>query len=157
MNEKSKKKGRKKSLFTILGQFLKKNNSPLYVIRKVRRKVKRIKRGSVRYQKHKEEARILITERILFWNTFYKFSYGRVSIRNQKTRWGSCSSKGNLNFSYRLVFLPMHLVDYIVVHELCHLKEFNHSENFWSLIERELPNYRKSKDELKAYGAKYVG
>jgi len=151
----------KKSPLSILRQFFGKKISSVYVMRRVvkrvKKKIKGIRKGSVRYQRHKEEARKLITERILFWNIFYKFNYGRVSIRNQKTRWGSCSSKGNLNFSYRLVFLPMHLVDYVVVHELCHLKEFNHSENFWALVEKHLSDYRKSKDELKTYGAKYVG
>jgi len=126
-----------------------------FIIRYLVRK-KRPKKVGVFYYKHKEEARVLVLERILFWNKIYNFKYGRVSIKNQKTRWGSCSLKGNLNFSYKLIFLPSHLVDYVIVHELCHLKEFNHGANFWKLVSDALPDCQKNKRELKVSGAKYA-
>jgi len=101
------------------------------------------------YGKHKEDARELVLRRLSYWNQFYGFSWGRIAIRNQKTRWGSCSKKGNLNFSYRLAILPQKLSDYIIVHELCHLKEFNHSKDFWELVARAIPDYRERRKSLQ--------
>jgi predicted metal-dependent hydrolase len=75
--------------------------------------------------------------------------YKRVSIRDQRSRWGSCSAKKNLNFNYRLVHLPPALVDYVIAHELCHLKEFNHAPAFWALLERVMPDARACQAELK--------
>lgn len=104
------------------------------------------------YQKHKEEARKYIEARLAFCNQHYRFSYNRVSIRNQKSRWGSCSKKKNLNFNYRLLFLPPELCDYVVVHELCHLKEMNHGPRFWALVAKTFPNYRVLRRELVKIG-----
>ena len=103
------------------------------------------------YLKHKEAARKFIHERLAHWSSFYPFSYGRVAIKNTKRVWGSCSRKGNLNFSYALLFLPRELADYVIVHELCHLKEHNHSARFWSLVAEALPNYRLLRHELRRY------
>lgn len=102
-----------------------------------------------RYQKNKSEARALVAEKLLKYNKFYNFKYNRVSIRDQKTRWGSCSKKGNLNFNYKLMFLPEELADYIIVHELCHLKEFNHSSHFWAEVSRVFPNHLKLRADLR--------
>lgn len=104
------------------------------------------------YENHKEIARKLVSERILFFNTYYRFRFGTISIRNQKTRWGSCSKKGNLNFNYKVALLSQDLADYIVVHELCHLKEFNHGEDFWRLVESTIPDYRERRGLLKKEG-----
>lgn len=101
-----------------------------------------------RYEKYKEQARTLVHQRLTYYNAFYNYPFGRVSIRDQKSRWGSCSSKGNLNFNYKIIFLPIELVDYIVIHELCHLKEFNHSKRFWTLVEKQCPDYKKKIKEL---------
>jgi len=101
------------------------------------------------YKKHKETARKVITERVEYFARILEYSYGKIAIRNQSTRWGSCSSKGNLNFNYKLVLLPETLRDYVVVHELCHLKEMNHSKDFWKLVENVLPNYRTLRKELQ--------
>lgn len=79
-------------------------------------------------------------------------SYGRITIRNQRTRWGSCSSQGNLNFNCLLLRAPQEVLEYVVVHELCHRKEMNHSPKFWAEVERVLPNYRESKRWLKENG-----
>ena len=79
-------------------------------------------------------------------------SYGRISIREQKTRWGSCSSKGNLNFNWRLIFAPEAVLDYVVVHELAHRKEMNHSPAFYTVVESVLPDYQKARKWLKDNG-----
>ena len=107
------------------------------------------KLGKEDYLKHKEFARTLAHERVEYFNQVYKQSYNRISIRNQKTCWGSCSSKRNLNFNYKIVFLPELLRDYVIVHELCHLQELNHSVKFWALVERVIPNYIEAKRTLQ--------
>jgi len=101
------------------------------------------------YLKNKDEARVLINERLGYFNQEYKYKYNRVSVKNQKTRWGSCSRKGNLNFNYKILFLDKKQIDYIIVHELCHLGELNHSKKFWNLVEKTIPNYREIRRELK--------
>ncbi len=112
------------------------------------KKIKEIKNRED-YLKNKEQARKIAQERLLKYNSYYNFKYNRVSIRNQRTRWGSCSAKGNLNFSYKICKLPNKLTDYIIVHELCHLKEFNHSKNFWRLVSLTIPDYKDCRKELK--------
>ena len=102
------------------------------------------------YQQNKKQAFDLIKEKLENFNELYNFSYGRISIRNQRTRWGSCSRKGNLNFNYKIIFLPEKLADYIVVHELCHLKQFNHSRRFWDLVAKTFPDYREMVRELRS-------
>jgi predicted metal-dependent hydrolase len=101
------------------------------------------------YLLHKESARALVHERLKHWNTFYNFTYGRIAIRNQRSRWGSCSKKGNLNFSYKIALLPPNLADYLIVHELCHIGEFNHSNRFWDLVGRAIPDYKALSKDLK--------
>ncbi len=78
--------------------------------------------------------------------------YGRITIRNPKTRWGSCSAKGNLNFNCLLMLAPPHVIDYVVVHELCHRKEMNHSKQFWTEVARILPDYKTAEAWLKNEG-----
>lgn len=78
---------------------------------------------------------------------------GRVTLREQKTKWGSCSSARNINFNWKLIMAPPQALDYVVVHELCHLYEFNHSPRFWSLVERYQPEYALWKKWLKQNGA----
>ena len=101
------------------------------------------------YLKYKKLAREIAEKKLKYFNQFYNFSYNRISIRNQKTRWGSCSRSGNLNFSYRIIYLSEKLCDYIIIHELCHLGEFNHSKNFWALVERTVPEYKKIRKEIR--------
>lgn len=108
------------------------------------------RKGSTKsYLLHKESACKLVRERLEYFNQFYGFKYNKVAIRNQKTRWGSCSKRGNLNFSYKLALLPPHLADYIIVHELCHLKEFNHSQAFWDLVGKQILNYKDLRNQIK--------
>lgn len=105
------------------------------------------KRGD--FKKYKREAQTFVTKKLLEWNKFYNFSYKNISVKNQKTRWGSCSKRGNLNFNYKILFLPEKLADYIVVHELCHLGELNHSKKFWQLVEKAIPKYKEAKTRLR--------
>ena len=83
-------------------------------------------------------------------------SFGRITIRSQKSRWGSCSAKGNLNFNCLLMLAPPEVRDYVVVHELCHRKQLNHSPAFWSLVEEILPDYRVRKQWLKINGTALI-
>jgi predicted metal-dependent hydrolase len=116
----------------------------IYKIRKVRRK-----KPSPKYLKRREGARGFIHARLEYWNQFYNFKYNRVSIKDTKTRWGSCSKRGNLNFSYKLALMPEHLADYVIVHELCHLKKFNHGPKFWKLVGEAMPDWQERRMELK--------
>lgn len=101
------------------------------------------------YQDKHDLAKQLITARLAYYSKLYGFKYQGLSIRNQRTRWGSCSKTGNLNFNYRLLELPERWRDYIIVHELCHLKEFNHSPRFWSLVAKTFPDHKEIRRGLK--------
>ena len=114
---------------------------------------KRRKRGSSvtkHYQEHKEAARELVLARLQYFNQHYNLKWNRVAIRNQRRCWGSCSSLKNLNFNYKIILLPPHLADYIIVHELCHLKHLHHRQEFWDLVAEQKPNYKTCVAELRA-------
>ena len=100
----------------------------------------------------KREAKRVIPERVAYYAPKIGVSYGRISIRSQKTKWGSCSAEGNLNFNYLLMLAPPEVLDSVVVHELCHRKEMNHSARFWALVASVLPDYKASRKWLKDYG-----
>ena len=100
---------------------------------------------------YKRRARHFVHERLRYWNNHYSFSYNRVAIKNHQKQWGSCSPKKNLNFNFRVLFLPREIADLIIVHELCHLAEMNHSPAFWSLVRQSLPGYQRLEKELKRY------
>lgn len=97
-----------------------------------------------------------IPERVEIFSKLIGVSYGRITIRNQKTRWGSCSGKGNLNFNCLLMLAPSEVIDYVVVHELCHRKEMNHSKAFWEEVEKVFPEYRRCVQWLKNEGVGIV-
>ena len=97
-------------------------------------------------------ARKIFPERTAYFAKCMGVTYNRITIREQKTRWGSCSSAGNLNFNWKLVLMPPELLDYVVVHELAHRKEMNHSPRFWAIVERELPDYCNRREKLKILG-----
>ena len=101
-------------------------------------------------------ARDIFTRKTAYYARIMGVSYGRIAIREQKTRWGSCSSKGNLNFNWKLVLMPPEILDYVVVHELAHRKEMNHSPAFWAVVEKELPDYRRRREELKRLGREFI-
>ena len=103
-----------------------------------------------------EKARKILPERTAYFASRMGVSYNRITIREQKTRWGSCSSKGNLNFNWKLVLLPEALMDYVVVHELAHRLEMNHSGSFWRIVEEQLPDYRSRRRSLRDIGGRYI-
>jgi len=100
---------------------------------------------------HKKEVRSILSARVKHFNGYYNFSFNRITIRNQKTLWGSCSQNKNLNFNARLIHLPYYLRDYVVVHELCHLKELNHSKEYWRLVGNLVPRYKECEKKLKRF------
>ena len=103
-----------------------------------------------------EEALKVIPERVEYFAKVIGVTYGKITIRNQKTRWGSCSSKGNLNFNCLLMLAPPEVLDYVVVHELCHRKQMNHSKAFWLEVEKVLPNYKEVRKWLKDEGSQMI-
>lgn len=103
-----------------------------------------------------EEALKVIPERVEYFAKVIGVTYGKITVRNQKTRWGSCSSKGNLNFNCLLMLAPPEVLDYVVVHELCHRKQMNHSKAFWSEVEKVLPNYKEVRKWLKEEGSQMI-
>jgi hypothetical protein len=98
---------------------------------------------------NREIARILVENRLSYFNKLYNFEINRIAIKNTKSRWGSCSKKKNLNFNYRIIFLEPKFADYLVVHELCHLGEFNHSKKFWNLVEKTIPDYKNIDKKIR--------
>lgn len=101
---------------------------------------------------YKKQARSVLTERVEFFARRHRFKVGKIRISSARTRWGSCSTKGTLSFTWRLVMAPLEVIDYVVVHELCHLKELNHSKAFWSQVEAILPDYKRRRAWLKKNG-----
>ena len=94
----------------------------------------------------------VIPKRVKYFAPIVGVTYGRITIRNQKTRWGSCSAKGNLNFNCLLMLTPPKVLDYVVIHELCHRKEMNHSKSFWAEVEKVMPDYKEAVRWLKEEG-----
>ena len=96
----------------------------------------------------KAKAAEVFARRVAYYAPQIGVTYGRITIRAQKTRWGSCSGKGNLNFNCRLLLAPPEVLDYVVIHELCHRKEMNHSPQFWALVEQFCPEYKTLRRNL---------
>ena len=94
----------------------------------------------------------LVTQKVRRFNHKLKLKFNAINIKDQKTCWGSCSKRKNLNFNWRVALLPDNLANYIVVHELCHLKEFNHSRRYWNLVASIIPNYQELTKNLKSKG-----
>ena len=97
----------------------------------------------------KHKAKIYLPGRIKELSEQTSFSYNKITIRSQKTRWGSCSTSGKLSFNYRLMRFRKEIIDYVIIHELCHLKEMNHSKRFWKFVGKFCHDYRKLKTELR--------
>lgn len=103
-----------------------------------------------------QEACQKIPERTAYFAEKIGVSYGRITLRQQKTRWGSCSANGNLNFNWLLILAPPEVLDYVVVHELCHRRQMNHSQAFWNEVSAVLPGYKEQKKWLKDNGWKLM-
>lgn len=100
----------------------------------------------------RKAAKDYIPYRVEYFHAFTGGHYTSITIRDQKSRWGSCSSRGTLSFNYRLMMAPPKVLDYVVVHELCHLTHMNHSADFWKMVENIMPDYRTQKNWLKEHG-----
>ena len=133
----------------------------------IRQKVKLQKENAMKRQEKREMpeaekkyyrdlAREVLGARTGYYARKMGVTYGRISIREQKTRWGSCSSVGNLNYNWKLVLMPPGVLDYVVVHELCHRKQMNHSRLFWAEVEKVLPDYQIRRKWLKENGRRYL-
>ena len=103
-----------------------------------------------------DEAKHVIPDKVKKFAPIVGVDYGRITIRNQRSRWGSCSSKGNLNFNCLLMLFPEEVLDYVVVHELCHRKHMDHSAQFYAEVERVFPEYRRCQKWLKENGGLYL-
>ena len=110
------------------------------------------KLSALERQHLQNKACVVIPRRVAYYAEKLGVSYGKITLRQQKTRWGSCAANGNLNFNWKLVLMPPELLDYVVVHELAHRKEMNHSPRFWAIVERELPDYCNRREKLKILG-----
>lgn len=109
-------------------------------------------RGSAEdFKKHKKFALDYLTKKTEEMNRVYSFAYSKISVRNSKGRWGSCSADGSLSFNYRLVKIPLELAEYVVAHELSHLAEHNHGPRFWAQVARAIPDYKKRRQALRKF------
>lgn len=110
------------------------------------------KRLQIMEKRYRNAARDLFNTRVAYYHQFTGGHYTSITIRDQKSRWGSCSSRGTLSFNYRLVFAPPKVLDYVVVHELCHLTHMNHSKDFWNMVAQIMPEYKVYKSWLREHG-----
>ena len=102
---------------------------------------------------YRKKAKMQLENRCAYFAKRMAVDYNRIAVRAAKTRWGSCSAQGNLNFHWKLVLMPPEILDYVVVHELAHRKEMNHSQRFWAEVERILPDYKARRKWLKEFGS----
>ena len=127
---------------------------------KMRHKVRKRKEAPSFTVREREElvrkALKIIPERVAYFAPIVGVTYGNITIRNQKTIWGSSSKKGNLNFNYLLAAFPDEVIDYVVVHELCHRKEMNHSKKFWTEVEKIIPDHKAIRKWLREEGSVYI-
>ena len=101
---------------------------------------------------YREAARARFESRVSYYHRTTGGCYTSITVRDQKSRWGSCSSRGTLSFNYRLIFAPSVILDYVVVHELCHLTHMNHSKDFWDMVASVMPEYREYRKWLREHG-----
>jgi len=110
------------------------------------------KRMQVMDQRFRKAAKEYFPKRVAYYHSLTGGHYTKITIRDQKTRWGSCSSNGTLSFNYRLMYAPPRILDYVVVHELCHLTHMNHSKEFWNMVASIMPEYKTYRQWLKDHG-----
>ncbi len=115
----------------------------------------KVERSEEEMNRLREQARVVLTQKSSDYAKRLGVSFQKIRIGNQRTRWGSCSSKGTISYNWRLILMPEPIMDYVVVHELCHLLEMNHSKQFWGLVAGIIPNYAEYRTWLKKNGSKY--
>jgi predicted metal-dependent hydrolase len=108
---------------------------------------------SVLQKFYRHQAELFVPDRVAIWSYKMGVKPNQVKLKNQTTRWGSCSSKGTINLNWRLIAAPVFVIDYLIVHELAHLKHMNHSQSFWDLVELTIADFRQSEAWLKAHGS----
>lgn len=106
-----------------------------------------VRKALVKWYRRTAEAEV--ADRIAYWGPIVGRMPSSITIRNQKTRWGSCSTKGAVNFNWRLIMVRPEIMDYVIVHELCHLLQHNHSAAYWALVAKVLPDYKQQRSELR--------
>ena len=111
------------------------------------------KLGLIVVQWYKRQAAEIIGEKVEKLSTKFRLTYNKLYIRSQRTRWGSCSYNGNLNFNWKLIMAPEPVIDYVVIHELMHLEEMNHAKKFWKLVAEQCPQWREHKKWLREHEA----
>jgi len=137
---------------SVIEQFLAKNSQWINEAKvRMQGKVALPVRGRRDYLAHKEAARRFIVPLVENWSRAYGLEFNRIAIKDTTSLWGSCSRRGNLNFSFKLLFLPRDVAEYVIVHEVCHLAQPNHGEQFWQLVESRLSAYRRLRTELRRY------
>ena len=132
------------------------NQAILRINRAKQEKPEVVPAGSDEIAELAKKARKVIPPRVEYYADKIGVEYGRIAIRSQKTRWGSCSSKGNLNFNCLLMLVPEDVMDYVIVHELCHLIELNHSPAFWAEVGKIIPDYKQKRKWLKDNGSRII-
>lgn len=132
------------------------NQKRFWIYKQVKRMQEEQKNRVIRSEQEvkqlKEQARKVLTEKTDYYKQFLKVEYKRIRIGDQKTRWGSCSSSGTISYNWRLILMPEAILDYVVVHELCHMIEMNHSARFWARVAEILPDYQMRRKWLKENG-----
>lgn len=103
-------------------------------------------------KRYREAARERFESRVAYYHRVTGGNYTSITVRDQRSRWGSCSSRGTLSFNFRLIFAPPAVLDYVVVHELCHLTHMNHSADFWNMVASVMPEYREYRKWLRDHG-----
>lgn len=111
-----------------------------------------IRRLETLEKRYRNAARQQFESRVAYFHRITGGNYTSITVRDQKTRWGSCSSRGTLSFNYRLIFAPPVILDYVVVHELCHLTHMDHSKNFWNMVAAVMPEYKEYRKWLREHG-----
>lgn len=111
-----------------------------------------IRRLETLEKRYRNAARQQFESRVAYFHRITGGNYTSITVRDQKTRWGSCSSRGTLSFNYRLIFAPPVILDYVVVHELCHLTHMNHSKSFWNMVASVMPEYKECRKWLREHG-----
>lgn len=147
------------SEYTLLVEFTEKRRSRISLqqdkmILEIPGMTKAEERADILENWYRKQARYILTQRVEGYATLMRVSYDTIRIKDQKTCWGSCSNKRNLNFNYRIIMAPEEVIDYIVVHELCHLRQMNHSPEFWREVANILPEYARRRKWLKENGSK---